>query len=138
VQKIIVINGVATSGKDTFVKFFMKHSYVNVFEWSTIDTVKAIAGAALGWDGAKDEPGRRFLSDLKDAWTRYNDGPFKELVAKIRHYDNRYEHFIFFIHVREPEEIQKIVDAWPDRVTTILIDQPALKPPQNHADQNAQ
>ena len=87
VQKIIVINGVAKSGKDTFVKFFMKHSHVTVFEWSSVDTVKAIAAPAFGWDGEKDEPGRRFLSDLKAAWTRYNNGPFKELAAKINNYD---------------------------------------------------
>lgn len=135
-QRIIVINGVAGAGKDTFVQLFTKYSYVHVFEWSTIETVKAIAEAAFGWDGEKDEAGRRLLSDLKDAWTRYNDGSFREIREYVRYYDRLYEDFVFFIHVREPEEIQKIVDAWPDRVTTILIDRPSLPLPYNNADRN--
>jgi hypothetical protein len=136
-QKIIVINGAAQAGKDTFVQLFMKHAQVCVFEWSTITTVKAVAGPAFGWDGEKDEPGRRFLSDLKDAWTRYNDGPFKEVCDKIRYYDRRFERYVLFIHVREPEEILKIVNAYPDRVTTLEVVNRRVPVPGNHADQNA-
>lgn len=135
-QKIIIINGTATAGKDTFIQLFMKHASACVFEWSTINTVKAVAGPAFGWDGEKDEAGRRFLSDIKDAWVRYNDGPFKEICEKIRYYDRRFERFVLFVHVREPEEIHKIVDRFPGRVTTIEVINRRVAPPGNHADAN--
>jgi hypothetical protein len=135
-QKIIVINGPAASGKDTFVTFFQRYARCAVFEWSTVYTLKSMAMAVLGWNGIKDEPGRRLLSDLKDAWTRYNDGPFKEICEKIRYYDQCFERFVLFLHIREPAEIEKVIATYQSRVTTIYIKGRSQEIPNNHADQN--
>ncbi len=132
-KKVIVINGAATAGKDTFVEYFIKHAETSVFVWSTIRTVKELA-RHLGWNGEKDNDGRRFLSDIKDAWTRYNDGPFQEIVAKYKKYSRMYEDFVLFVHVREPAEIAKVKARFPD-CTTILINRLGLPLPDNHADQ---
>jgi hypothetical protein len=135
-KKIIIINGSNTAGKDSFVQLFTKHAKTDVFEWSTINTVKDVADVAFGWNGEKDDMGRRLLSDLKDAWARYNDGPFNEIRSKIAKYDRDFDQYVLFVHVREPAEIKKIVDAFPGRVTTIFIYRDGMVPANNHADQN--
>ena len=43
---------------------------------STITYVKDIA-KTIGWDGGKSPADRRFLSDLKDALTRWKDLPYQ-------------------------------------------------------------
>lgn len=74
--KVIVINGMGGVGKSTFVSLCHEIDPM-VIETSTVDFVKEIALQA-GWDGIKDEAGRRFLSDLKDAMERYKDIPNKK------------------------------------------------------------
>ena len=84
---------------------------------STIDFVKRVA-TQVGWNGLKEPKDRKFLSDLKDLLTEYNDAPFTIVEKQIR---QSYFHFnkemgvpedriVFFVHCREPKEIQKFVD----------------------------
>ena len=64
-MKILIINGKPRTGKSIFCNTaFQKCGLVYCF--STIDEVKRLA-RYLGWDGKKDEKGRKFLSDIKDA-----------------------------------------------------------------------
>lgn len=144
---IIIINGVGGSGKDTFIDKF-KEVACNSAEWkcvveriSSVDFVKHIAKLA-GWDGVKDNKGRQFLSDLKDAMTAYDDGPYKYCVKEALRFTfrhdggmvrNNWKSFLF-IHVREPKEIKKLVDAL--GATTILIHRTSAEKVDftNHAD----
>ncbi len=73
-NKLIIINGVARSGKDTFIDIF-KSLNPNTINISSIDKVKELA-REMGWDGTKDDKSRKFLSDLKDLWTDYNNNIF--------------------------------------------------------------
>ena len=140
-MKIIVINGAPCSGKDTFIQLCQKvHSSIHNF--STIDYVKEVA-SKLGWDGKKDERGRKFLSDLKDAMTDYDDIPFKKIIAKIdmtlssyRRFGQSTDDIIFFIHCREPKEIEKFVKQF--NAKTLLVRRPVIENIQhdNHADNN--
>lgn len=128
-MKVIIVNGPPRSGKSTFVNF-CKESDADVYNFSTIDGVKEKA-KLLGWDGVKDEPGRRFLSDLKDALTLYCDGPFQEIAAKLKAIDN--ENALCFIHCREPKEIQRFVDEY--NAKTLFIRRAAADDiVSNHAD----
>ncbi len=114
-KQIVVINGTGGSGKDTFVEFCQKYGKVKNF--SSIDKVKEIA-TMIGWTGKKEEKDRKFLSDLKKLTTDYNDMAFqsiKEEVSKFHHSDAN----ILFIHIREPEEIQRVVDFY--QAKTLLI-----------------
>lgn len=107
-KNIVVINGTGGCGKDTFIKLISK--YKKVYNFSSIDKVKEIA-RIIGWDGTKDEKSRKFLSDLKNLTTAYNDMPFestKEAVEEFKKSDCE----IMFIHIREPEEIKRAVDAF--------------------------
>lgn len=90
----------------------------------------------LGWNGEKDEKGRRLLSDLKDAATRYCDLPMK----LMRDYQEMLEDIfppvdILFFHIRESEEIDRAKKEF--NAITLLVKRPdAEKVTSNHADKN--
>ena len=116
-KKAIVINGVGGVGKDTLCDLAAKH--FKVYNVSSITPIKEIA-SLCGWNGAKDDKSRKFLSDLKLLCVEYNDYPTKWATE-------RYEQFllsendIMFLHVREPEEIAKFVSATNNEARTLLI-----------------
>ena len=62
----------------------------------------------IGWDGKKDDVGRWFLSELKSILSRYNDLPYKETEKQINTFLASNDE-ILFIHIREPNEIARIV-----------------------------
>lgn len=127
---IVIINGSGGSGKDTFVDKCDKAypEYVYIKNISTIDPVRKAAEQIIGKEeGKKDNGYRTLLSDIKKAWVKYNQiGPCMYARDIIYTYKNAYltrdedgnefyDYFresvgfdkpeIFFIHVREPEEI---------------------------------
>lgn len=117
-HEIFIINGSGGCGKDTFVELFSKHYGPDkVWNYSSVDKVKRIA-KEIGWTGAKTEKDRKFLSDLKLLTTAYNDMPMEDLKEKVKEfYDSQAE--ILFLHIREPEEIEKAVKEF--NAETILI-----------------
>lgn len=140
---VIIINGANRSGKDNFVEYFIKHYEYKSINMSTIDRVKEIAKKHFDWDGKKTEPARKFLAEMKKIWAEYNNGPFLYMIEKIKnHYSSLdkkdKKNFIFFIHCREPEEIQKFKDKYGDKCLTILLKREdrneKKKIADNHAD----
>ena len=117
---IVIINGTGGSGKDTFVSFVSK--YNKVYNFSSIDKVKEIA-KEIGWDGGKTEKDRKFLSDLKRLTTEYNDMAFNSIKDAVNRFNNTDEE-IMFIHIREPEEIQRAKDTF--NTKTLLIKREGL------------
>lgn len=135
---VLIINGSATAGKDTFVAFFSDHiGGHNVWNYSSVTKVKEIA-EEMGWKGEKGDKHRRFLSDLKDLWTNYNDGPFNDIAGYIdRIPHNAWGRQYIFIHIREPKEIDKLKHYCERRLWechSILIERPECHVPNNHAD----
>lgn len=116
-MKIIVINGYAGVGKDTFIDCCMKISD-SVFSISTIDPIKDIA-YQIGWNGEKTPKSRKFLSDLKNLLTDYYDFSWNYIRNEVLDISNRYPDPIIFIHCREPKEIQRFKDEWGAK--TLLI-----------------
>lgn len=143
--KVIVINGAGTSGKDTFIDLFTEVCRevcldYKVYRFSSVDMVKYHA-CCMGWDCVKDDKGRQFLSDIKDAMTKYNDGPYKymkEKVDEIKEATFDEDTAFVFFHVREPQEIAKMKERL--NATTLLIKRPSVDPESftNHADKNVQ
>ena len=126
-NRYVIINGAGGVGKDEFVKkcgIFNE----NVVNMSTIEFVKKIA-LSCGWDGKKDERGRRFLSDLKDALTRYDNIPIKYILESLRNYSNS----VIFIHCREPDEIQKLKETLGAR-SLLVVNKNVPRVETNHAD----
>lgn len=103
---IILINGVARSGKDTFAEYLQKHLSENTDNRSTIQPnacgVKNVASKVYGWNGEKDEKGRKLLIDITNTGYSY-DPVFWEKYA-VEHL-RRFEHMwnTFFNYVIVPD-----------------------------------
>lgn len=122
-KEIIIINGTGGSGKDTFVEFASK--YAKILNFSSVDKVKEIA-RLIGWNGQKNEKDRKFLSDLKKLTTEYNEMSLRSILEAVQaFYSSACE--IMFIHIREPEEIEKAKKNISGNVKTILIKRKGLE-----------
>ena len=114
---LIIINGKGGVGKDTLCDFAAAHYPVrNV---SSITPIKEIA-AANGWNGEKTPEARRFLADLKEAFTRYNDLPTRYLLEQYREFLDSQER-IMFAHIREAGEIEKLKSRVDGPCITLLV-----------------
>ena len=146
--KVVVVNGAPTSGKTTFeeicfdmcrphnhIKGFTSENNLWVKITSTVEFVKEIA-EHCGWDGSKTLKNRKFLSDLKDLLTEWNDIPFKKIkeVADALATKRNGVDWILFVDCREPAEIQKLKERL--NATTILIRRESVESNEvsNHAD----
>ena len=137
-MRIYVVNGFPESGKTTFERIIQKFlGRENVFIYSTIDTIKDLANM-IGWDGKKDDRGRRLLSDLKAVMNQYNDYTIKEIADYLRTVETlgRYGTIepIVFVDSREPKEIARIVREFNAR--TIYIKREKETEFTNSSDQN--
>lgn len=116
-KSVIVINGSGGVGKDTLVELASRH--FKVYNVSSITPVKEIA-SLCGWDGAKDDKSRKFLSDLKKLCVEYNDYPTLWATERYREFLSS-DNDVMFLHIREPEEIAKFVKATDGKALTLLV-----------------
>lgn len=118
-MECFVINGKGGCGKDTFCSAISESGeFGEVVNISSIDPVKEVARFA-GWDGVKDEKGRRFLSDLKQIMTEYNDCSNKFCFDVFN--KNLKNEGVIFVHIREPKEIERFVELTGGRAKTLLV-----------------
>jgi len=130
-KKIIVVNGIGGSGKDTFVDFcteYLSTEDKTVLRISSVDNVKLVA-PILGWDEKKDSKGREFLHRLKMLSVEFYNGPLEYMKESI----NRCERDYIFVFIREVEEIEKFVEYFPE-VVTVLVFRPDIEKFDNYAD----
>ncbi len=134
-KQIIIVNGVARSGKDTFVDN-LKNAMPNrhIFGISSIEDVKRAIVHLRPVNSSKNDKYRKFLSDVKDAWTEYCDGPFKSMVARIQNFKIAFSNCIITVMVREPDEIKKLKNYFGDECVTVLVQRDTDHIPDNHAD----
>ena len=114
---VIVINGVGGVGKDTLCDLAAGHYKVKNI--SSITPIKEIA-TACGWDGSKDDKSRKFLSDLKLLCVEYNNYPTLWALGQYKEFKTS-DDDIMFVHIREPEEIAKFVEATDGEAKALLI-----------------
>lgn len=120
-KRVVIMNGMGGSGKDTFVEMCAKHT--NIVNISSVDKVKEAAKALVGWNGDKDEKSRKLLVDLKRLSIDYNDYPTKYILdeyEKFKQSDNN----ILFVHIREISEIEKLKSLL--SAETVLIVNPRV------------
>lgn len=134
-KKVFILNGVGAVGKGTFVEFVSKH--IPTYKYSIADLSKE-AATILGWDGGKTEKDRRFLSDIIDLATEYNDSPFQDVVSIVTDFkSNKIETDVLFVDMRNPKDIARAVKTFD--AETVLLRNPRVKPIEtNHADQNVE
>ncbi len=140
-MRVIIINGSNQSGKDQFANFFKKHYDYKSVNWSTIDKVKKILKRNFGWNGKKTDESRRFMSEVKRVWSDFNNGPFEDMVNKISKYNanlpkGERQNIVYFIHCREPHEIQKFVDKYGKKCLTVLLKKDDREVANNDSDKN--
>lgn len=121
-RRTILINGSSGTGKDEIVKMAKDILDIPVYNISSITPVMEMA-KLMGWDGAKDNKSRKLLSDLKDLWIEFNNGPINKLIQTIDEIDDQYnppDPYLIFIHIREPYEIEKFKSNYPDTATIMV------------------
>jgi len=114
---VIVINGAGGVGKDTLCELAAKH--LRVKNISSITPIKEIA-AACGWNGQKDDKSRKFLADLKELCVQYNDYPTAWALSQYQDF-LKSDDEVMFVHIREPKEIAKFVNATGGAAKTLLV-----------------
>jgi hypothetical protein len=71
--KIILVSGLYGAGKSTLVDFIiLKLLNFEIRKYSFATPVKQIATDVYGWDGKKDEKGRRLLQEIGQTGRDYN------------------------------------------------------------------
>lgn len=133
-MKIFIVNGYPGSGKTLFQEYCYsilheKFSHCVILRTSVIDPVKAIA-RMIGWDGDKDERGRKFLSDLKDALDAYSNFTFNSIDA----FADSDVDFIF-MDARSDYDIDYAVTRY-DAITVFIDKKINEEEFSNHADAN--
>lgn len=127
-KQVFVINGSGGVGKDTFVNMIrtnLMQRGLRAINHSSVDEIKCIA-KLLGWNGvSKTDKDRKFLSDLKALSVEYNDFPFKCMTKEYIDFINDHTAVALFLHIREPEEIDKAKDLF--NAKTILITRDSLE-----------
>lgn len=114
--KVVIINGKPQSGKDTFCKYAQGYcdddESANTLIISSVDPLKEML-TQLGCDGTKTDKIRDMLMDMKQLWIQNQDGPTMFLFNNILEFHKACtgEDNIVFVHIREPEEIKKLVNA---------------------------
>lgn len=118
---IFIINGSGGTGKSTFCDLINQYSGHDTYIISSAKRAKKIAMDVFGWDGVtKNEKIRKLISDIKDLLTWWDDIPFKDMKGEIMYFEATTSMEIMFIHVREPQEIQKLKNEFP-YIKTILV-----------------
>ena len=136
-KKIYILNGVGASGKGVFADYINK--YIPTYKYSIVDLPKE-AAKVLGWDGSKAEKDRKFLSDIVDLSTEYNDAPFKDVLSFVTDFKNNKdfaEYEVLIIDMRDPKDIARAVETF--GAETILVCNPNVsKIESNHADRDVE
>lgn len=120
---VVIINGCAGSGKDEFVKCLQdryRDEYdscatdVVIYNMSSVDMIKSML-EDLGWDGSKTDDVRDLIAAMKQFWISNNNGPTQHLLTNILAIHSDYmlqnDSNVIFCHIREPQEIDKMVEA---------------------------
>ena len=140
--RMVCINGMPRSGKDTVVQRVMELLPEGMGKnVSTVDYVKEVA-TELGWNGTKTPKNRKFLSDLKDLLAEWDDVPYRKVGAKYSFYENYLDMHritmpgLMFVHTREPEEIARFQEEY--GALTLIVRRAEVEDVEhsNHADAN--
>ena len=129
-KTIVLINGIARSGKDTFAEMLVPHlcgTDKTGFILPNAFGVKEVASKVYGWNGVKDERGRSLLIDITNTgykydpmfWEKYANNHLKSLEKQI----NQNFDFVVVPDFRYPIT-QRYYIALGYRVITIYVARP--------------
>lgn len=135
----IIVNGPPTAGKDTFCEMCISILEARGHGGQIVSSVAFVKEIAekCGWDGTKTPKNRKFLSDLKDLLTEWDNIPMRDVIDRAEAYERHAKGFgadevYIFVMMREPTEIEKFVDA--TGAKTLIISRDNIEKQINHAD----
>ena len=113
-KRILITNGSGGCGKDTMAEIMGK--YVNVHKVSSIDIIKKIVEPytiEFTTLYGKQEQYRRLLSDVKNAFIKFNDLPQKTMEQEVLKFIEDENFHVLIVDIRDPEEIEKFKQIFP-------------------------
>ena len=138
-MKIVVVNGFPGCGKTTFENICQEILGPYCQSRSTVDKIKELAIAG-GWDGDKTPRARKFLSDLKDLFTEFNDMPVNDIKLHAQRFEFELSQYgvgdqraVFFVDSREPAELSRFRHEMNAIIILVRRDMEPLEI-SNHAD----
>ena len=138
---IIIICGVARSGKDTFIDYIREITgKKNVAHVSSIDSVSTLL-KAYGIDTSeKTEADRTLLAEVKEALEKHSDAPTRRIITRAMVSKNAMLHRFFITQFRKKTDIERIrrLHEGKDRIIVVRVRRDAAeeKAPKNAADQD--
>ena len=142
----IIVNGFARAGKDSFVAACKQHLHAQgrwPFEFSSITPVKDLIEEGAGIDlSAKTDADRKLLADVGAALQAHSNWRTTRCLGFIEGYmkwgKRLTRDVVMFLHIREPENIQKVITGVKDRnlgaIHTVLLRGPREVRVDNVAD----
>ena len=119
-MKVILISGKAQNGKDTVAGFLQKtlaNDGKRVFVTHYADLLKYICTNYFGWDGNKDENGRRILQYVgTDVVRKQNPTLWVDFVAMMLKYFHENWEYVIIPDCRFPNEVTTMVEKGFDTV----------------------
>lgn len=122
-KRVIIVNGRGGVGKDTICA--LAGQYYKTRNISSITPIVEIAKFA-GWDGQKTPAARLLLSRLKEAFTEFNDLSFAYCMRQYAQFLAGDEQ-VLFVHIREPDEIERFRRAVGKNCHTLLVRRRAVE-----------
>lgn len=138
--RIVIINGSGRSGKDTFCQ--LCRPYVDAYR--NVSSITPIVDMAriIGYSGNKSESDRLFLSNLKQLVEDYNEGTSNYVFNQIQDFLEMTKliqvdaKLLLFIHIREPKQIDKVCQKYPQCKTCLIVNRNVPIILSNDSDKN--
>lgn len=132
-MNVYAINGIALSGKDSFVNrviaIAQKDNQI-VVSISTVDPIKKMYSQYFGWNGDKSDVHRKNLNNLKKAWIDASNGPMVWVDQQFHYLQMKRVHSVF-VMVREFDEMMGIIEVGKKfgKAKTVCILRPGIPIP---------
>ena len=119
-MKVILVSGKAQNGKDTVAQIMatsLKNDGKHVLVTHYADLLKFICKNYFGWNGEKDEAGRRMLQYVgTDVIRKQNPSLWVDFVALMLKYFQENWDYVIIPDCRFPNEVSTMVDHGFDTV----------------------
>ena len=143
--KVILISGKAQNGKDTvasFIRAKLEEDGYRVLITHYADLLKYICRSYFGWDGVKDEKGRKMLQYVgTDVISKENPSLWVDFVALMLKYFHENWDYVIIPDCRFPNEVFTMRDSGFDtlylRVTRSNFASPLTEEQQKHPSETA-
>lgn len=107
-RKIFILNGVHSTGKDTFVKYINDFG-INAFHTSYVDFTRFMLSEARIDVKNKTDKMRKLLCDVNTALEEYDDIPFKDCCEIANDFNKNWiDDDWLIIDCREPKKIERL------------------------------